>query len=90
MYRQQNEAVAPANLFYASALHYNIEDLSEGDEKAQRHSPEVPRSKYTVLSIDGAHMGLGCIDSWGALPLQQYRLPYGDYNFRFVITPVKK
>ena len=34
-------------------------------------------------------MGLGCITSWGTLPLPEYRLPYGDYEFTFIMTPVR-
>lgn len=33
-------------------------------------------------------MGLGCIDSWGAWPLPQYQIPYGDYEFSFILSPV--
>ena len=75
--------------FSASALHYTIESLDEGYEKQQGHSPEVEKAELTNLCIDKAQMGLGCIDSWSALPLPQYRLPYGDYEFTFVISPVK-
>ena len=42
------------------------------------------------MNFDLCQMGLGCIDSWGALPMEQYRLPYGDYTFRFIMTPVRK
>lgn len=75
--------------FSASALHYTIESLDEGMEKRQGHSPEVPKAELTNLCIDKVQMGLGCIDSWSALPLPQYRLPYGDYEFTFVLSPVK-
>lgn len=34
-------------------------------------------------------MGLACIDSWSALPKPEYMLPYGDYDFTFIMTPVK-
>jgi len=34
-------------------------------------------------------MGLGCVNSWGALPRAEYMLPYGDYKFTYTITPVK-
>ena len=74
---------------YAGALHYDIADLDEGMEKAQRHSPEVPKSKFTELTIDLAQQGLGGTNSWGDLPLEKYRVPFGDMTFRFVITPMK-
>jgi beta-galactosidase len=34
-------------------------------------------------------MGLGCINSWGRLPLEQYRVEYKDYTFNFIISPVR-
>ena len=75
--------------FSASALHYTICSLDDGDQKDQRHSPEVKEADLTNLIIDKAQMGLGCVNSWGTLPLPQYMLPYGDYEFTFILTPVK-
>ena len=74
--------------FSASALHYTIKSLDDGINKAQRHSPEVKQSDLTNLCIDKIQMGLGCIDSWGAWPLPQYQIPYGDYEFSFILSPV--
>ena len=56
-WRQTNQAgfglrIQADEPFTASALHYGIMDLDEGKQKAQRHSPQVPKSKYTVLSLD--------------------------------------
>ena len=82
------EIVAEAP-FSASALHYTIESLDEGPRKIQRHSNEVEPADLTNVLIDKAQMGLGCIDSWGALPLPEYRLPYQDYSFTFTLTPVQ-
>lgn len=76
--------------FSASALNYSIASLDEGIRKIQRHSPEVHQADYINLCIDKAQMGLGCVNSWGALPLPQYRLPYGDYEFTFIIDPVRE
>ena len=75
--------------FSASALHYTVESLDEGTRKIQRHSNEVEQADLTNVLIDKVQMGLGCIDSWGALPLEKYRLPYGDYTFTFTLTPVQ-
>ena len=75
--------------FYASALHYNISDLDEGLEKHQRHSYQVPKSKYTNLFLDGEHYGVGGTNSWGAWPLEKYRVHYGSKTFSFTIKPMK-
>lgn len=75
--------------FSASALHYSIESLDEGVEKHQTHSELVQKVDYTNFCIDKVQMGLGCVTSWGALPLEQYRIPYGDYEFTFIMQPVQ-
>lgn len=73
--------------FSASALHYPQESLDHGREKRDLHSPEVEPTKEVWLCIDGAQAGLGCIDSWGAWPEPEYRIPYADRKFSFKITP---
>ena len=76
-------------LFSASALHYNIADLDDGEAKEQRHSHQIPKSRYTVLCIDGAQYGLGGQDSWGAWPFEQYRLHFGKKAFSFTMAPLR-
>lgn len=76
--------------FFASALNYLQEDLDDGPAKDQRHSGELKPRELTAVCLDGRQMGLGCQDSWGGWPWPQYLLPYGDYSFHFVLTPVKK
>ena len=76
--------------FYASALHFDTEELDDGDEKEQRHSYDLQKSKYTNLFLDVAHAGVGGENSWGAWPLEKYRIPYGSKTFRFMIVPLGK
>lgn len=73
-----------------SALHYAVSDLDEGMEKHQRHSYQVPKSKYTNVCIDEIQMGLGGTNSWGAWPLKKYRLHYGDRSFTFILAPTAR
>ena len=75
--------------FYASALHYDIRELDEGDMKHQRHPCDLKHSHYTLLTLDGEHCGVGGIDSWGARPLEQYRLPAVNRTCTFTITPTR-
>ena len=75
--------------FSVSALNYSVESLSDGDTKDQRHSPEVPKVHLTNICIDKAQMGLGCVNSWGAKPLDDYQVKYGDYEFTFKFAPMK-
>ncbi len=76
--------------FYASAIHFDTDELDDGDAKDQRHSFDLNKSKFTNLFLDGEHMGVGGENSWGALPLEKYRVHYGDKSFSFVLVPVKK
>ncbi|MBQ5817083.1 MAG: DUF4981 domain-containing protein [Bacteroidaceae bacterium] len=75
--------------FSASALHYTIESLDEGMHKQQGHSQEVEEANLTNLCIDKVQMGLGCVNSWGALPMKEYMVPYKDYSFTFIMRPIK-
>ena len=77
--------------FYASALHYDIQTLDEGMDKAQRHSPDVKKSAFTNLYIDLEHAGVGGVNSWdmNAIALPQYRVNYGDKTFNFTLSPVR-
>ena len=76
--------------FYASALHFDTEELDDGDEKEQRHSFDLKKSKFTNLFLDAAHMGVGGENSWGAWPLKKYRVHYGNKTFNFVLIPQTK
>lgn len=69
--------------FSASALHYSVDALDEGPEKCNRHSPEVEPGRLTNLCVDLRQMGLGCINAWGARPLDKYQLPFGEYDATF-------
>lgn len=75
--------------FYASALHYDISALDDGDDKEQRHSWQLEKSKFTNLFIDSEHYGVGGTDSWGAWPLEQYRVHYNNKKLEFTIKTVK-
>ena len=76
--------------FYASAIHFDTEELDDGDNKKQRHSTELKESKFTNLFLDSEHLGVGGTNSWGAKPLDKYLVKYGDKVFKFTITPLGK
>jgi len=76
----------------ASALNFLTEDLDDGitkDKKIDRHSGDLIERPLTQVHIQQHQMGLGCVNSWGAWPRQEYMLPYRDYDFTFVIKPLK-
>ena len=74
-----------------TALHYSPEQLDSGPDKTttQAHFRLLDPVAETHLDIDGFSAGVACINSWGALPLPDYRLPYQDYSFGFTFRPVQ-
>ena len=76
-----------STLLEITTLHYLNEDLDDGLEKEQRHAGEISERDLTRVTIDFKKMGLGSINSWGAWPLEQYRLTDKNYSLKFKITP---
>jgi len=72
-----------------SSLNYTTADLDEGPQKHNVHAGDLTPRRYTVVHIDKAQYGLACVNSWGATPLEQYKLHYGDYSYSFVIVPLR-
>ncbi len=79
------------NPFSASALNYDIKDLDiespsyvkypsmlEGYDGGSHLLP-------VYINVDYKQMGVGGIDSWGAIALPEYRIPYEGYTFNFMI-----
>ena len=76
----------------ASAINYLMSDLDDGpmkDKKVGHHSGDLIERPLTQVHIQQRQMGLGCVNSWGAWPRPEYLVPYQDYDFTFVIKPVK-
>jgi beta-galactosidase len=83
--------------FSASALpfHWKQMDVRQlGNNQA--HSLELKHLAHegdrsdgkTWVNFDLVQMGLACINSWGAWPLEEYLITPQEYTFRFVLTPV--
>lgn len=76
-----------------SALNYLMSDLDDGIVKEQawgHHSGDLVERPLTQVHVQQRQFGLGCINSWGAWPRKEYRMPYADYEFTFVVKPYKK
>lgn len=75
------------------ALDYLVDDLDSGifkDHKFGQHSGDLVTRNITQVHIQKCQSGLACVNSWGAQPLAQYRIPYKNREFTFVIQPVKE
>ncbi len=51
------------------------------------HRYELTRLPETVLSLDLAQRGVGGDNSWGALPLEQFRIKAAPLTFRLRLRP---
>jgi len=82
--------------FIASALPVSRRqlDLSVGQFKHSLELKSLACENHrsdgkTYLNIDKNQMGLGCINSWGRLPREEYLIPAEEQTFKFRIRPVK-
>jgi beta-galactosidase len=66
-----------------NALHHAAEDLDQAG-----HHHQLPVRAETYLNLDGRQMGLGGDDSWGALPLERYRIEAVPMSYRFRLRPL--
>lgn len=73
-----------------STLNYLASDLDDGWDKNahQSHSGDLTPRDFSVVKLAARQRGLACVNSWGAIPLEQYRVPYQDYSFTYVIRPL--
>ena len=76
----------------ASAMPYTMDQLDDGMHKDKawgHHSGDLIPAGKTQVFIQQRQFGLGCVNSWGAWPREEYRLGYGDKDFTFAIKPIR-
>lgn len=73
-----------------SALPYSLDDLDPAPEKHQYHSGELVKRDTVFMHVDLQQLGVQGIDSWGAWPLKQYRIPFADHQYSYWIIPESK
>ena len=71
-------------LLSVSAWPYSMEDLAKA-----WHPYEIPDRDYVTVNIDYKQMGVGGDNSWGAKTHPEYTLPAKQYEYEFIIEPVK-
>ncbi|HTH30429.1 MAG TPA: glycoside hydrolase family 2 TIM barrel-domain containing protein [Lacibacter sp.] len=83
------EFVYADSLLNFSALPYSLDDLDPETEKKQYHSGELTVKDKIYMHVDLQQTGLQGIDSWGSMPMQQYRIPFADHSYTYWMVPVK-
>ncbi len=73
----------------ATVSHVPTEDLDPGLSKKYRHQNDIHHQSQIFLNIDMFQRGIGGTNSWGALPLRQYRYDNKDYSFTYKMSLVQ-
>ncbi|MCL7966225.1 MAG: DUF4981 domain-containing protein [marine benthic group bacterium] len=71
-----------------SAIPYLTEDLDEGPVKTGRHTFDLPERDLIAVHLDHRQLGVGGDNSWGAQPLEQYRIPVETASWFIRLTPL--
>ena len=75
-------------LFSATAIPYPMEQIDVLSKSYRKYPQLLEGDGNTYINIDMAQSGLICRNSWGAIPLEQYRIPYAEHEFEFMLIPV--
>jgi beta-galactosidase len=66
---------------------YNTDnDFDPGLSKKQQHSIDIDPRRELYVNIDLKQLGVGGDNTWGARPMQQYRMLDDTYSYSYVIT----
>jgi len=72
-----------------TALNNASEDFDPGFTKKFMHRNDIYPRKEVILNLDLFQRGLGGINSWGQLPLEQYRYKNKDYKFSYKLSIIQ-
>ena len=75
--------------FQANALPYSMDQYDVHSKNYQKFSQRLKKDGNTYVNIDQAQMGVGCVNSWGRLPREEYQIPYENKEFKFILKPLK-
>ena len=76
-------------LFSATAIPYPMEQIDVLSDNYRKYPQLLESDGNTYVNIDMAQSGLICENSWGAIALEKYRIPYSKHTFKFVLIPVR-
>ncbi|MNR67353.1 Beta galactosidase small chain [compost metagenome] len=66
-----------------------MDDLDPETEKKQYHSGELVKRDMIYLHVDLIQSGMQGIDSWGSMPMKEYRVPFARHEYAYWIRPIK-
>jgi beta-galactosidase len=68
-----------------TVLPYSPEALTR-EKRGSLHTIDIQEEDMISVCVDYLHMGIGGENSWGAFPLDKYRIKAKEYKFSFVIS----
>ena len=76
-------------IFSTGVLHFDMNKLNfNRDSSGNNHGGSMPNDNLIWWDIDYKQMGVGGDNAWGAKTHSEYMLPYGDYEYSFLLRPV--
>ena len=76
-------------LFAASAVPYPMSQIDILSENYRNYPQHLEKDGNTYINIDMLQQGLICRNSWGSIPLEQYRISAESRKFTFTLKPIK-
>ncbi|MBQ0046059.1 MAG: DUF4981 domain-containing protein [Prevotellaceae bacterium] len=71
------------------ALPYTVKDLQPTRDKKQFHSGDLVEEPFNDVHISARSMGIGCVNSWGAWPRNEYQMNAKNFKYTYIISAVK-
>ena len=62
-----------------------MEQIDRYSPSWRKHPSELEADGRTHINVDYMQQGMGCVNSWGRLPREEYMIQYQDYNWEFLI-----
>lgn len=81
--------VISSKTFSATAISYPMSQIDIHSHDYRKFPQLLEADGNTYVNIDKVQSGIICEDSWGAIPLEQYRIEYKHQNFVFHLIPIK-
>ena len=75
--------------FDGSALHYTIDDL-DYTVSQNKHTADLVARPEIYLNLDLNQRGVAGNNSWGAKPLEKYRIMPRDLGYTIILSPVTR
>ena len=87
---QKGLLIAGTEPLSVSAWNFMQDDIDYVPFNVQRrHGGSVEKKDMVWVNIDQMQMGVGGDNSWGAQPLEKYRLKDKAYEYSYVIRPIE-